>query len=149
MKSIFILTTVSLGLTSLIFVGCGDSGEDKVPNSELKSSASIYLDPSYKKIEIKALNANDDFYKYSLKSEKDKILFSREVKKGDSERIKCTLYSNEETLVSYDCDIEVNGKKSSEGSIIIYKGVHYILSVVDNNITNSMHRNKGSILIPK
>lgn len=149
MKSIFILTAVSLGLTSLIFVGCGDSGEDKVSNSELKSSASIYLDPSYTKIEIKALNANDDFYKYSLKSEKDKILFSREVKKGNSERIKCTMYSNEETLVSYDCDIEVNGKKSSEGSIIIYKDVHYVLSVLDSSEINSMSLNKGSILIPK
>jgi hypothetical protein len=142
------ILTFGLGLFILMLGACED-GTERVENTELKSSASIYFDPFYEKIEIKVINTNNNLYKYSFESEEKEKLISREVKKGNTERVKCKLYSDEGTFISYDCDIALNGKNIDKINLLLNKGVKYTLYTLDNNESNATLKSNDSILIPE
>ena len=112
-------------LLLLILVGINGCGE-----TEYESRDTAKLNFSYGKLpesfSIEAENIDTEYLKYWIESSSKEIVILRELSKKSKEKMLCTEYSNESTLVAYDCVITSN-KKNEKKSIVIEKGIKYNL----------------------
>ena len=126
--------------------GCGET-EDEYINVDkldkliffsgtLPESFSIYVEKNDDEVE---------YLKYWIESSSKEIVILRELSKKSKEQIRCTEYSNESTLVAYDCVITSN-KKNEKKSIIIEKGRKYNLYSSTNKYDATI---SGEIFIEK
>jgi len=110
--------------------GCGET-EDEYINVDkldkliffsgtLPESFSIYVEKNDDEVE---------YLKYWIESSSKEIVILRELSKKSKEQIRCTEYSNESTLVAYDCVITSSNKKNEKKSIVIEKGRKYNIYV--------------------
>ena len=111
-------------LLLLILVGINGCGETKY-----ESTDTAKLNFSYGKLpesfSIEAENIDTEYLKYWIESSSKEIVILRELSKKSKEKMLCTEYSNESTLVAYDCVITSSNKKNEKKSIVIEKGRKY------------------------
>ena len=135
MKNLLIVS-----LSSLITLGglsgcCCEPTEDKYSPKPYRVSSMTKL-PKEFSVEVK--NYSTKNFEYWLESPSKEVLFLRKVKNGkgklNTEKIFCSEYSNEETLVAYECDVTFSDKKREKEfeSIILEKGFRYMFRFSGN-----------------
>jgi hypothetical protein len=125
-----------VGLFVLIILGlhgCGSSEEYNAQPYEIMSMTQIP-----KEFSVEVENYSTKNFEYWLESPSKEVLFLRKVKNGkgkaNTEKIFCTEYSNEETLVAYECDVTFSDKKREKESesIVLEKGLRYMFRFSGN-----------------
>ena len=106
--------------------GCGVEEEDKSIKG-LSSLISYYIKelPKYFQVHYQRLGTNGH-HEYGLKSESNELIFKKTIEKNSQSLIKCQEYENEQTFVTYDCNITTDKNDNiEEKSFIITKGIKY------------------------
>ena len=137
---------------SIIVLGLNGCGEKEEDNYVKVSSTSFNYGKMPKKFTLIVENIKKDYFKFFLESPTKEIIISREVSKETTDILVCKEYSNEDTLVTYDCIItsSKDGIEPKKESIIIEKGLKYNFYTNDKeDNTGASHISGGEIFIPK
>jgi len=134
-------------LLLLILVGINGCGETETEDESLNAKLSYTPRTLPESFSIEAENIDLEYFKYWIESSSKEIVILRELSKKAKEKMLCTEYSNESTLVAYDCVITSN-KKNAKKSIIIEKGSKYNLYYSTKKGGTSI-RSFGEIFIEK
>ena len=127
------LSFIAFVILGFMFVGCGSSDKYSEHAYHVRSMTKLP-----KEFSVEVENYSTKNFEYWLESPTKEVLFLRKVKNGkgkaNTEKILCTEYSNEETLVAYECDVTFSDKKRAKESesIILEKGLRYMFKFSGN-----------------